>query len=148
MCEGRWRGREGRKNEAVNGAPCHQRYGKKHRMNWKNERKVQKGAEGKEKTGPTTCLSLALSLSPCVTLFSFTPLLTHRQTFGEGGVHRACFSDRHERESVASAGFQAHCHPAAPLTGFTAHMGWEHTSFFVGSIVVVLHSLKQTPPTK
>lgn len=63
-------------------------------MNWKNERKVQKGAEGKEKTGPTTCLSLSLSH-----FISFTPLLTHRQTFGEGrgggGVHLVVFSDRH-----------------------------------------------------
>jgi len=57
VCEGDGGRREGWKNKAVNGAPCHWSYGKKHRMNWKNERRVQKGAEGKEKTSPTTCLS-------------------------------------------------------------------------------------------
>ena len=95
MCEGDGGRREGWKNEAVNGAPCHERYGKKHRMNWKNERKVQKGAEGKEKTGPTTCLSLSLSLSPSLPLsyfISFTPLLTHRQTLGRGCSPRPCLA--------------------------------------------------------
>lgn len=79
MCEGDGGRREGWKNEAVNGEPCHWSYGKKHRMNWKNERKVQKGAEGKEKTSLTTCLSPSLSLT------SFTPLLTHRQTLARVG---------------------------------------------------------------
>lgn len=59
-------------------------------MNWKNERKVQKGAEGKEKTSLTTCLS-PLTLSHFI---SFTPLLTRRQTLGRG-CPLVDFSDRH-----------------------------------------------------
>lgn len=82
-------GREGWKNEAVNGAPCHWRYGKKHRMNWKNERKVQKGAEGKEETGLTTCLSLALSLN--LTLFLLLPFLPTGRIRG-GRVHWSCLA--------------------------------------------------------
>lgn len=74
---------EGWKNKAVNGAPCHWSYGKKHRMNWKNERRVQKGAEGKEKTSPTTCLSA--SLYPFL-LLPF--LLTGRLQGGGGRVAR------------------------------------------------------------
>lgn len=50
-------------------------------MNWKNERKVQKGAEGKEKTGPTTCLSLSLSL-----YFFYSPSYSQADFWGgEGG---------------------------------------------------------------
>lgn len=55
-------------------------------MNWKNERKVQKGAEGKEKTGPTTCLSL--------TLFLLLPFLLTGRLWG-GGCSLVVFSDRH-----------------------------------------------------
>lgn len=46
--------------EPLNGAPCHRRYGEKRRMSRRNERKVQKGAEGKKRSGPTTCLPLSL----------------------------------------------------------------------------------------
>lgn len=89
MCEGDGGRREGWKNEAVNGEPCHWSYGKKHRMNWKNERKVQKGAEGKEKTSLTTCLSPSLSLSLLLLHF----LLTGRLWRGWGSP-LVEFSDR------------------------------------------------------
>ena len=57
-------------------------------MNWKNERKVQKGAEGKEKTGPTTCLSLSLSH------FFYSPSYSQAES-GEGVFTCVVFSDRH-----------------------------------------------------
>lgn len=83
-----------RKNKAVNGAPCHCSYGKKHRMNWKNERRVQKGAEGKEKTSPTTCLPASL-------LFLSLPFLLAGRVQGRGvGVlpgrvqRQTCFVSR------------------------------------------------------
>lgn len=87
----------------MNGAPCHQRYGKKHRMKWENERKVQKGAEGKEEIGPTTCLSLSLSLSG-----SLTPLLTPPPPDFRGGGGVVVVTGRvfiSGPDSAASAGF-------------------------------------------
>lgn len=82
-------------------------------MNWKNERKVQKGAKGKEKTArPPVSLSLSL------TLFLLLPFLFTGRLWG-GGVHLVVFSDRHvfvfRKENVVSAGLQAHCHPPASL---------------------------------